>query len=56
MMPDMGILLAELFGYLLFEPEKRLQLMTELDALLAENDVELSDVALAGGFRRLQQF
>ena len=49
-MPDTEILLAELFGYQLFEPDKRLQLMTE-DALSRYEDyvLSLNDLEAAAG-------
>ena len=49
-MPDMETLLAELFGYQLFEPDKRLQLMTE-DTLSRYDDyvLSLNDLEAAAG-------
>ena len=49
-MPDMETLLAELFGYQLFEPDKRLQLMTE-DTLSRYDDyvLSLNDLESAAG-------
>lgn len=50
-MPDTEILLAELFGYQLFEPDKRLQLMTE-DTLCRYDDddmISLNDLEVAAG-------
>ena len=49
-MPDTEILLAELFGYQLFEPDKRLQLMTE-DTLCRYDDhvLSLNDIEAAAG-------
>ncbi len=49
-MSDMEILLAELFGYQLFEQDQRLQLMTE-DTLCRYDDyiLSLDDLETAAG-------